>query len=116
MKKCFLSTYHPLKDAKYPLTSFVHGINATPPTWNILHGWSMFKLPNGEEAIFWLGVAWWFSFEKVISFVGTFTQGVTLDMVGIFPMCWSIRFNNLFIYLFQLVSGNPNWNLQLNFS
>jgi hypothetical protein len=45
----------------------------------------LFKLPNEKEAIFWFGVAWWFSFEKVLSFVGAFTQGVTLDMVGIFP-------------------------------
>jgi hypothetical protein len=54
----------------------------------------VFKFPNEEEAIFWFGVAWWFSFEKVLSFVGAFTQGVTLDMVGIFPMYRSIRFNN----------------------
>jgi hypothetical protein len=56
--------------------------------------WWVFKLPNEEEAIFWFGVTSWFSFEKVLSFVGAFTQGVTLDMVGIFPMCLSIRFNN----------------------
>jgi len=67
MKKCFLSTYHPLKDAKYPLTSFVPSINATPPYGAFLQGGAggVFKLPNEEEAIFWFGVAWWVSFEKV---------------------------------------------------
>jgi hypothetical protein len=55
-----------------------------PPHGAFLQGGAggVFKLPNEEEAIFWFGVAWWVSFEKVLSFVGAFTQGVTLDMVG----------------------------------
>jgi hypothetical protein len=42
-------------------------------------------------------------------FVGAFTQGVTLDMVGIFPMCWSIRFNNNYFYYFILFYSDWFW-------
>jgi hypothetical protein len=41
---------------------------------------------------FGLGLLSGFPLRKL---VGAFTQGVTLDMVGIFLMCWSIRFDNL---------------------
>jgi hypothetical protein len=60
----FLFHIHPLKDAKYPLTSFVHSINAMPPMEHsaLWRCW-VFKLLNEEEAIFWIGVAWWFSFH-----------------------------------------------------
>jgi len=81
MKKCFLSTYHPFKDAKYALTSFVHGINATPSHGAFLQGGAggCLNCLMRRKPSFGLGLLGGFPLRK---FVGAFTQGVTLDMVG----------------------------------
>jgi hypothetical protein len=69
-----------------------HQCNA--PTWSILHvdAGGCWNCLMRRKPSFGLGLLSGFPLRKL---VGAFTQGVTLDMVGIFLMCWSIRFDNL---------------------